>query len=334
MNVAAPLDTVPPTPPRRHRLHRTLILAISGVTLAAAGFVAHYHSTGDAAATAGGAGQAQAAARATLAAFLAAGSTEERAALVIEGDKLLPLMQAWEASREAPALSAADFLAPSWTFNSQSSDLTALELPRDRGLPPIAACFKNAGQGKWLLDWEIWTQSLDGGFRNFIHRPAEGEQTLRARLTRSGTGDDMTVTVSDPFDARDTLTFDITRPDLRLLYSRDLPETGTRTATVQLVWLNDALSGTLKPDLRRHVCWGFPGLDGQSAEAVEVNFASKHRPPPGTPATPEAPEAPAAVLAAAPVIEAAIATALTPPTAGALPARPSGAAPHAETARK
>lgn len=328
MNIADLLESAPR--PRRRKLRRALIAGVSVLTLAAIGTVAHFGFPAADETVTDAAAAARETARKSLAAFLAAPTPEARAAIVINGDKLLPLMQAWYAARDTDTLSAADFRAPAWTLADSPPHLTALELPRLRGLPPVVACFKRSSAGEWLLDWEIWTQSLDGEFRNFIHKPAEGEHTLRARLTRAGTGDHMAVTIADPFDAMQTISFDITRPDLQALYHRDLPETSSRTATVQLVWLNDSLTGTLQPSLRRHLCWGYPGLDGREPDELVLHMRSKHRPPPGTPAVP--PPAPA-VLAAAPIIEDAVALALAP-TSGALPPRTPQTAPPRETARK
>ncbi len=320
----------PAVPKSRRKLHRIWCTGFAVLGLAGAGLVAHYSGMlAGPVSSAGTAAQAREDARLALAAFLGSRTPAERAARVIDGDKLLPFMEAWYAAHEDDQLSADRFVAPDWSFEDAS--LTALELPRGRGLPPVVACFKQAG-GKWLLDWEIWAQSLDGLFRRFIYKPAEGEHTLRARLARSGSGDDMTLTVTDPFDSRQSIALDITRPDLRALYARDLPVTGNRTATVQLVWLNDSLTGTLQPSLRRHLCWGFPGLDGKEADHVEVNLPSKHRPPPGVPAVPAAP---AAALAAAPEIEAAVEAALSHPTARAVPSREGPAVLESnETARK
>jgi len=331
MNATSLLEAVPPPPPPRRKLRRVLLAGLSVLTLAAAGVAAHFGGLFSPAQSAGVAVDASREdARIVLAAFLAAQTPAERAARVIDGDKLLPFMEAWYAAREGEKFSADAFAPPDWSFSD--SLLTALEMPRGRGLPPVVACFKRNGEGQWLMDWEIWAQSLDGLFRRFIYKPAEGEHTLRARLARSGSGDSMTVTVSDPFDAQQSIAFDITRPDLKALYERDLPESGTRTATVQLVWLNDSLTGTLQPSLRRHVCWGYPGLDGKEPEEVIINMPSKHRPPPGVPAVP--PASPA-VLAAAPAIQAAVETSLTAPTSGALPPRETPAAPEAaKTARK
>src|SRR5204862_6749314 len=126
---------------------------------------------------------------------------------------------------------------------------------------PIVACFKRSDAVDWRLGWEIWPQTPDYQSRNSPNRPAEGEHSRRARLARHCSGTGMKVSVTDPFDTAQTMECDISRPELLALYNRDLPETGTRTATVQLVWLNDSLTGTLTPALRRHVCWGYPGLD-------------------------------------------------------------------------
>lgn len=322
------LESPAPQPPRRKPL-RLIVTAVSALTLAAVGTVAHFGFQGrDAGAVTASGAVARQEARQALSAFLAAPSAETRSNHVIAGDKLLPLMQAWYASHEMEALSVEAFQDPGWIFSSPSADLVALEYPRDRGRSPVVACFKKSDTGAWLMDWEIWTQSLDGQFRNFINRPAEGEQTLRARLARNHSGTGMKITVADPFDAAQVMEFDISRTDLLALYKRDLPETGSRTATVQLVWLNDSLTGTLTPSLRRHVCWGYPGLDGQEPEEVVINMVSKNRPPPGV-----AP-VPLSVLANGPKIDAAVKTALAPVTTGALQTTPVSVAGDIETAQK
>ena len=332
MNVTDLLEGPDRSAPPRRKWRRLLIAGLTVLTLAALGIVARFSQPSTGQQGADNPALARQEARAALAAFLAAATTEDRATRVMDGDKLLPLMQAHYTAREATTLSADDFRDPSWTFSAPAPGLIALECPRDRGLPPVVACFKKCDGGPWLLDWEIWTQSLAGEFRNFIHKPSEGEHTLRARLTRTGSGEDMTITVADPFDTAQTINFDRLRPDLRLLYERDLPAAGTRTATIQLVWLNDSLTGTLTPALRRHLCWGFPGLDGQEPAPVEVNLPSRHRPPPGIPAVPQTP--PPAVLAAAPVIEDAITSAVRPSSTGALTGHQPAAASVLETAKK
>jgi len=206
--------------------------------------------------------RAQAMAREILTLFLAAETPEERAAFVIEGDRLLPIMQAYYAGREVDRLTADDFQPPSWQFNQAGTGLIALELPRPRGLSTVAACFKEVEPGRWLMDWDLWAQSLDARFRNFIASAAEGEYTLHVRLTSSDVCDtNVTLEVADPFNASESLTFAVTRPDLVALYTADLPKGRSRTATVQLVWVKESLSGTLQPVLGKHICWGFRGLD-------------------------------------------------------------------------
>ena len=219
-------------------------------------------------------------ARQTLASFLASERPEDRAAWVTNGNSLLPLMQAYYAGREAEELKAEAFQPVDWKFDGENTSVLALELQRERGLPPVIACFRSSENGQWLMDWDVWTQSSDGQLRDFIQHPAEGERTLRVRLTSSARMDDcMKVEVTDAFGGSGKISFDIQRPDLAALYSRDLPAGKTRTATVQLVWLNDGLTGTLQPTLRRHVCWGFDGLDGVVPPAPEIPSRAPQRPP-------------------------------------------------------
>jgi hypothetical protein len=228
--------------------------------------------------------QAQAEARRALSAFLAASTPEQRAEMVIGGDRMLPLMQAYYAGRELDTVAAADFQPASWSFSKDSPDMVALELPRGRALSTVVACMKKT-DGRWLMDWDIWTQTMGGRFREFLIRPAEGEHTLRVRLTSSAVSpDEVKLDVADPFNTGSTLTLETTRPDLTALYLADLPAGTTRTATVQLVWLNDSLTGTLQAVLRRHVCWGFQGLDGVEAAEREPARARKHHPPMPAPA--------------------------------------------------
>jgi hypothetical protein len=327
MNVTDLLEAPSPDSPRR-KSRRFLSVAVAGVVLAVLGTMAYLGFRSDSTETGPSASASRQQAKEALAAFLSATSPEGRAAHVISGDRLLPLMQAWYASHENESLSAEAFQEPGWTFSNPSESLFALECRRGRGLPPVVACFTKSDTGVWLLDWEIWTQTLDSQFRKFINRPAEGEHILRARLARSNSGPEMSLTLTDPFDVDQTLSFDITRPDLLALYNRDLPEAGSRTATVQLVWLNNPLTGTLTPDLRRHVCWGFPGLDGKEPEMIEINLPSKHRPPPGTPAV-----APS-ILATARQMDAAVKTAIAPTGKGSLSPRPAEVDEVMETAQK
>jgi hypothetical protein len=225
-------------------------------------------------------------ARRGLSAFLAASTPEQRAECVVDGERLLPLMEAYYAGREVDPLAAGDFQPASWSFNTESPDRTALELPRGRSLPAVMACMKKAGSGRWLVDWEIWTQSLDGRFREFLTRPSEGASTLRVRLTAASVSQEQVkLEVSDPFTTGSSLALETPRADLVALFSADLPEGTTRTATVQLVWLNDSLSGTLRPVLRRHICWGFQGLDGIEAIEREPARARRHHPPLPVPAS-------------------------------------------------
>ncbi|HWB06908.1 MAG TPA: hypothetical protein VG796_28040 [Verrucomicrobiales bacterium] len=231
--------------------------------------------------------QDRAAARQVLSDFLAASTAEQRAECVIGGDQLLPLMQAYYAGREVEPLSAGDFQPASWSFDTKDRGLLAFELPRGRSLPTVVACLKKSDTGQWLMDWDVWTQTLDGRFRDFINRPAEGQHTLRVRLTSTAASpDEVKLQVADPFNTASSMTFEVTRADLTALYCADLPAGVTRTATVQLVWLNDSLTGTLQPVLRRHVCWGFQDLDGVEAAEREPARARKHHQPVERPAEP------------------------------------------------
>jgi hypothetical protein len=249
--------------------------------------------------------QARVEARRSLAAFLHASTVEQRAGWVIGGDQVLPLMQAYYAGRELVPLSADDFQPASWSFNTDAPDLIALELPRGRALPTVVACMRKGESGRWLMDWDVWTQSLDGGFREFVTRPAEGEHTLRVRLTSAAASpDEVKLEVADPFNTGSTMMLDTTRADLTALYCADLPTGATKTATVQFVWLNDPLTGTLQPVLRRHICWGFQELDGVEAAEREPARARKHHPPM------PAPTGKADLAVTAPIVEAAVETTL------------------------
>ena len=236
-------------------------------------------------------------ARVTLASFLASERPEDRAAWVSNGSSLLPFMQAYYAGRELEDLKADAFQPVDWKFDGENTSLLALELQRERGLPPVIACFRASENGQWRMDWDVWTQSSDGQLRDFIQHPAEGERTLRVRLTSSaGMDDSLKVEVTDAFGGSGKMTFDIQRPDLAALYSRDLPAGKTRTATVQLVWLNDGLTGTLQPALRRHVCWGFDGLDGVVPPAPEIPSRAPQRPPRPTTEPAEADDSATAIV--------------------------------------
>ncbi len=314
MNAAGLFHTPAPdvaADPAPFRKKRRRLLLICGVLAFAAGTVLTLtlprHST--ATGSAMSAEQAREEARRSLAAFLAAPTVEQRAEWVLGGSRLLPLMQAYYAGRETEPLAAGDFQPASWRFNSVSPDMLALELPRGRSLSTVVACMKNAGSGHWMIDWDIWAQSLDGRFRDFVTRPAEGEHTLRVRLTSaSASPDEVKLEVADPFTVGSTLTLETTRPDLTALYCADLPAGATRTATVQLVWLNDPLTGTLQPALRRHVCWGFQDLDGVEAAEREPARARKHHPP-----MPETIPGDPPLL---PLVQAAVKTTLSGPSGG------------------
>ncbi len=280
MNVADLIQpAAEPTAPVRPRWQR---IALASGIAAALGLAAVSLPRGwfTGSSTVNAADEALQAARQTLTSFLASERPEDRAAWVNNGNSLLPLMQAYYAGREVEDLKADAFQPVDWKFEGENTSLLALELHRERGLPPVIACFRASGNGQWLMDWDVWTQSSDGQLRDFIQRPVEGEHTMRVRLTSSaGMDDSMRVEVTDALGGSGKISFDIQRPDLAALYSRDLPVGRTRTATVQLVWLNDGLTGTLQPALRRHVCWGFDGLDGVVPPAPEIPSRAPQRPP-------------------------------------------------------
>jgi hypothetical protein len=275
--------------------------------------------------------QARVEARRTLVSFLSATTVEQRAQWVIGGQEALPLMQAYYAGREVETLAAEGFQPVSWDFSQEAPDRVAFELARGRSLSTAVACLKKDGSGRWLMDWEIWTQSLDGRFRDFIARPAEGEHTLRVRLTSlAGSEEGVKLEVADPFNAGNRLTFDVIRPDLTALYLADLPAGVCRTATVQLVWLNDGLTGTLQAALRRHICWGFQNIDGVEAAEREPARARKHHPP-----MPESSRSEVAVAGpVAPIVEAVETALTTASSADPGPATQVKVTPSRRTARK
>ena len=281
MNVADLIQpaAASPTAPHGRKRRRALPVLVTAAVIAAS-LIVWSHRSNPGATDSAAARDREEAGR-TLAAFLAAGNAEERAGMVIGGSEMLPVMQAYYAGRELDPVPAGAFQPAEWSFDLRSSDLVALQLPRERGLTPVVACFRKDTAGQWLLDWDVWRQSMDGQFRDFMLHPAEGQHTMRVRLTHAPSSDGaLSLEVSDPFSVETTLSLNITREDLAALYARDLPEGASRTATVQLVWLNDSLTGTLQAVLRRHVCWGYAELDGVEPTEVISNRVNPHRPPP------------------------------------------------------
>jgi hypothetical protein len=261
----------PAGPVRRQRSLALIVASVMALAGATFVLVRHQHRGADRALEA--TARANAMARKILAAFLAARTPEERAEYVLDGERLLPVMQAYYAGREVEPLAADEFRPPSWQFNAGGQGLVALELPRPRGLSTVAACFKETAPNRWLMDWDLWTQSIEARFRNFVRRAAEGEYTMHVRLTASEPGaSSVKLQVADPFNPAESLNVTVTRSDLVGLYTAALPKGRSRTATVQLVWLNDSLTGTLVPGLQRHICWGFRGFD-EGSESLPANPA-------------------------------------------------------------
>lgn len=217
-------------------------------------------------------------ARAALAAFLKADNPAARVRWVLTGESVLPQMEAYHAGRESEVYDPAAFQQVEAPVGLGARGVVVFELPRGRGLTPVVACMSRNASGQWCVDWDLWRQSAEGQFRDFVFRPVEGEQTLRVKLTNLGlTGGGVKISVEDPFDTAPPIVFEVTRPDLAAVFLRDLPAGSVRTATLQLVWLNDGLTGTLQSQIRRHVCWGFHGLDGVAAGEIPHPRAGKYR---------------------------------------------------------
>ncbi len=322
MNVQDPFTPAPvqnaPAPAPRKGKGRLLLVLGSAVLIGGGAFALRGRFAAAPADAAELAAARQQELQQALTAFLGASSVEERASRVIGGEHILPLMQAYYTGREQEQLDAGQFVSTDSGMASPDGNLGALQLTRSRGLTPVTACFRKAAGGNWLLDWDIWKQSLDGQFRAFTNQPAEGQYELRVKMTRvADDTESLKVSLSDAFSTGNTMSFDITREDLRALYSRDLPMGATRTATVQLVWLNDGLTGTLSPVLRRHVAWGYLGLDGTVPEpAVPNRIRDEHHLPPQPSLEP-------AVLASKPAADHAVeATLVSNSTAAPRPSRP------------
>ena len=250
-----------PAVPDRKRERRALVAA-SVIALAGSILVLVQHQQRGADRALEATARANSMARQILAAFLAARTPEERATFVRDGERLLPVMQAYYAGREVESFSADDFQPPPWEFNTGGTGLVALEFPRSRGLSTVVACFKETSPGQWFIDWDVWIQTVDARFRDFIRRASEGEYPMHVRLTTSEvSASGIKMEIADPFNPSERMKFEITRKDLVEFYSATLPKGQSRTATVELVWLNDSRTGTLLPIIRRHICWGFRGLD-------------------------------------------------------------------------
>ncbi len=223
--------------------------------------------------------------REALSGFLAAATAEERVAFITGEASALPILQSYYAVRETEKFTAAAFRSVEWSFNPTGEKLAALTLGRDRGMSSVVACFRREKDGKWRMDWDVWQQTVSGEFRDFMAHPQEGEYTLRVRLANMGEKEGaISLEVSDPFDPQPSLQFSITREDLRAILLRDLPQGHTRTATVQLVWLNEGSTGTLQSHFRRHICWGYAGLDGKPAAELPHPRAGHYRKLPARPA--------------------------------------------------
>ena len=207
------------------------------------------------------------AAAAALQGFLSSSTAAERAAFIIDAERLLPEMESYYAGMDPEPIAAADFKPMGYKFE-QGSEIVAFKAERTRGLPAVVACVKNFS-GRWLLDWELYRQTEDGLADTAMSTPAEGTHTLRVHITRqTPAGKPLVLTVADPFENR-TITLPVSRPDLLALYAADLP-VGSRHATIEFAWLNDSTTGRLEPQIRRHVCWGFSGLDDVAPAAPEA----------------------------------------------------------------
>ncbi len=241
-------------------------------------------------------------ARETLHTFLCATTAADRSACVMDAERLQPVMQAYYAGTDPEPISIADFQPLDWRFES-GNKVTVLKAERTRGLPPIIACVKNCS-GRWLLDWEMWQQTEDGTFHETTSQRKEGEKILRVRMTRmSPPGSPLVLVLADPFENH-TMTLPVNQPDLVSLYDAGLPS-GSRHATIRFAWLNDARTGTVEPQIRQHICWGFDKLDDVQQQApatvpqiVPAPAALAQNPAPATAAPVIQPDAIQALAAA------------------------------------
>ena len=244
------------------------------------------------------------AAQPVVAAFLSASTTEARAALIKDSARLRPVMEGYYQNREVEPINAADFQPAPWRINGPNGAVAVLHAPRSRSLPAIIACVSQEN-GQWLLDWETFIQTADGNLGQFIDQAGGGLQTFRVRATRTSAKDQPVVlSLADPFGDR-ALTLPVTRPDLVAILEAGLPAGQTRTATIEVGWISDTVTGGLVPRVTRHVCWGFQGLDGQPAVPAPAATEAPGTSAPGLTANPPpAPEPvatppPAATVAAA-----------------------------------
>lgn len=280
-----PQTEIPPTPRRGRRILPWLLASVvfAGGGLLLRNQSGNAPSGADQVSPEGITGPDYAAAQKTIAAFLAATTDAGRASLVIGGPAHLPAMEAYYRGREAEPLQASSFQPAPWQLADTIGPVAVLHAVRDRGLPPVVACVMQV-DGRWLLDWEIWTQSASGKLGGFIDFPAEGLTTLRVAMTRqTPDGAPLALTLRDPFDSRE-LTLSVTDAGLAEQICRDLPERGTLPATVTVAWLNDSTTGGLEPRLRNLECWGFIGLSDPLRTLLRI------RPGKGAPVAPPADE--------------------------------------------
>jgi hypothetical protein len=143
----------------------------------------------------------------------------------------------------------------------------------------VHAFFKRTPEGL-KLDWEIFAQTKDRTFQNFVELPETGQiGTFRVFIVEdvpdksrieAGT---RTYRMADPANTGDTARVNVkvdseTGRALSIINWRGAKESRpiTRTATVELKWTGDASSPEL--EISRFICWEFLGLGGQETPST------------------------------------------------------------------
>ena len=244
-------------------------------------------------------------------AFVHANGWSAKRAFILDASRLETRGRAYYVGRDPDSLNLADFQPCPLPGVASKSGVIALRSERP-GHRPVVAAF-GPSNGGWKLDWELFTQTYDQSFPQFLAAPAFPIRTFRAQVQRvfdsPAPEKTLALAVSDPFDEGQRVVVHLPMgTPIAADVTKGLPDTRQRPATVEMSWARPTPDGDWVPVLQRLVCWGWNGLTG--------------RPDPGTPA-PEAnqrftlPSAPP-LASAPPAAESAAPSA--PPAAPAPPA--------------
>lgn len=236
-----------------------------------------------------------------LDAFVRANGWPAKRAFILDPERLEARAREYCQGRDPDTLTTADFQTWSTPGASPKSGVLALRAERP-GHRPIIAAFGPTKQG-WKLDWELFTQTYDESFPQFLANPAFPIRTFRAKVQRvfdpPAPENALALAVSDPLDAGQRVVVHLPMgTPIATDVTRGLPDTRERPATVELCWARPTPDGEWVPMLQRLVCWGWNGLTGRPEPGIPAADANERFTLPSAPPLASAPPAAESIAAA------------------------------------